>query len=114
MIAADPLSDVLGLLNARSALSAHLRIGGAWSLGDRRVGAAIHLLHGEPARNWTLQELAQAAGMSRSNFALRGGTQPVSAIAFSLGYQSESAFSHAFKRMIGAAPQQYRRQHRIE
>src|ERR1700754_5041489 len=38
MIAVDPLSDVLGLLNARSALSAHLRTGGPWSLCFPSVG----------------------------------------------------------------------------
>jgi AraC-like DNA-binding protein len=107
------------------------------ALGDRRVGAAIRLLHGDPARNWRLQDLAEAAGMSRSNFALRfrklagmapldyllrwrmrlgakalrSGSQPISAISYSLGYQSESAFSNAFKRITGVAPQQYRRDH---
>jgi AraC-like DNA-binding protein len=113
------------------------RAGAGWlqALGDPRVGAAIRLLHAEPARRWQLQELAAAAGMSRSNFALRfkqlaglapldyllrwrmrlgakalrGGSDPVSAIAWALGYQSESAFSHAFKRINGMSPQAYRR-----
>ncbi|HWJ36855.1 MAG TPA: AraC family transcriptional regulator [Steroidobacteraceae bacterium] len=108
------------------------------ALVDRRVGAAVRLLHSDPARIWRLQELADAAGMSRSNFALRfkqlcglapldyalrwrmrlgakalrGSAQQVAAIAFSLGYQSESAFSNAFRRVTGTGPQEYRRTNR--
>ncbi|WP_152971094.1 helix-turn-helix transcriptional regulator, partial [Rhizobium ecuadorense] len=39
---------------------------------------------------------------------LREGSMPVSALALSLGYTSESAFSNAFKRMTGMAPRRYR------
>jgi AraC-like DNA-binding protein len=104
------------------------------ALLDRRIGVAIRLLHSDPKHNWRLQELAEASGMSRSNFAprfkqlcglapleylvrwrmqlgaktLRSSVQPISVIAYSLGYQSESAFSSAFKRATGLAPQQYR------
>jgi AraC-like DNA-binding protein len=107
------------------------------ALGDRRIGAAIRLLHADPSRNWRLRDLAEASGMSRSNFALRfrevsgmspldyllrwrmrlgakalrSGSQPISAISYSLGYQSESAFSNAFKRINGVAPLQYRREY---
>jgi AraC-like DNA-binding protein len=99
------------------------------------VGAAINALHEDPAQRWTLQELAARAGMSRSSFALRFketvGEAPmeyltrwrmllagdrlthsgdaVSAIALSLGYDSESAFSTAFKRVMGCSPRQYGR-----
>ncbi len=99
------------------------------------MGAAIGAIHAEPAHRWTLQELAARAGMSRSSFALRfkqtvGASpmdyltrwrmllagdrlahtdDPVSAIALSLGYESESAFSTAFKRVMGASPRQYSR-----
>lgn len=105
------------------------------AIGDRRVGAAMRLLHGDPAQHWRLQDLADAAGMSRSNFALRfrqlagvppldyllrwrmrlaakalrSGGETISSISYSLGYRSESAFSNAFKRVAGVAPQQYRR-----
>jgi AraC-like DNA-binding protein len=99
------------------------------------MGAAIGAMHDDPAHRWTLQELAKRAGMSRSIFALRFketvGTSaieylthwrmllagdrlehtsdPISVIARSLGYQSESAFSIAFKRVMGCSPRQYSR-----
>ncbi|VWB19588.1 AraC family transcriptional regulator [Burkholderia lata] len=106
------------------------------ALSDRQIGAAIRAIHADPAHPWTLAELAKIAGMSRSGFAqrfkeleggtaigyvtrwrmltaanlLRDGEQSVSSIAFSLGYESESAFSTAFKRTMSCSPLQYRRQ----
>ncbi|QEH39047.1 Regulatory protein SoxS [Aquisphaera giovannonii] len=123
------------------ALRAHLAggpgggVGWLFALADRQIGPAIDAMHGEPARPWTLQELADRAGMSRSGFAarfkeavgatpidyltrwrmllagdrLRSSGEPVSAIARSLGYESESAFSTAFKRVMGRSPRQYSR-----
>ena len=99
--------------------------------------AAIASMHDDPAHRWTLQELAQRSGMSRSIFALKfkatvgtspleyltrwrmlfagdrltSSGDPVSVIALSLGYESESAFSKAFKRVIGCSPRQHRRGH---
>ncbi|WP_424630201.1 AraC family transcriptional regulator [Bradyrhizobium sp. SYSU BS000235] len=122
------------------ALRAHLEtagpVTGGWlkGLADERIAVALRLMHGEPSRAWTLEELAKAAGMSRTTFALRfktlvgtaplayllawrmhlaerdlrDGEKPVSAIAFALGYTSESAFSNAFKRAKGFAPKRYR------
>ena len=92
-------------------------------------------LHADPGARWTLQVLAERAGMSRSGFAQRrkatvgsspmdylirrrmllagdrlvNGTEPVSVIALSLGYESESAFSTAFKRVMGCSPRRYGR-----
>jgi AraC-like DNA-binding protein len=92
-------------------------------------------MHDNSARRWTLQELAERAGMSRSTFALKfkqtvgtspmeyltrwrmltagdrlaHSSDPVSAIALSLGYESESAFSTAFKRVMGCSPRKYSR-----
>src|ERR1700734_576426 len=99
------------------------------------MSAAITCMHDNPAHRWTLQKLAERAGMSRSTFALKFkqtvGTSPleyltrwrmllagdklvnsrdaVSAIALSLGYESESAFSKAFKRVMDCSPRQYSR-----
>ncbi|HVJ44180.1 MAG TPA: cupin domain-containing protein [Dongiaceae bacterium] len=110
-------------------------VGWLFALADKQMGAAINAMHAEPARRWTLQELAEQAGMSRSTFALRfketvgaspldyltrwrmllagdrlaNSSDPVSVIALSLGYESESAFSTAFKRVMGCAPRQYGR-----
>ncbi len=110
-------------------------VGWLFALGDRQIGRAISAMHGDPAWRWTLQGLAETAGMSRSTFALRFkeavGETPldyltrwrmllaadrlthsddtVSAISLSLGYESESAFSTAFKRVMGCSPRRYGR-----
>ncbi|MCO5733346.1 AraC family transcriptional regulator [Rhizobium sp. SSA_523] len=95
-----------------------------------RVLAAIHL---EPDRDWTVAELAQLMGASRSGFAERFarvvGVTParyvakiqmhqarlwlkdgmrVAAVAEKLGYDAEASFSRAFKRVIGESPSYYR------
>jgi AraC-like DNA-binding protein len=103
--------------------------------GDPRLMAALRLIHGDPARRWRLADLASAAGMSRTNFALRfkeaagiaplayhtqwrmrladrmlrEDRAPIAAVSRALGYASESAFSNAFKRVSGLAPDHYRR-----
>ncbi|WP_198651598.1 AraC family transcriptional regulator [Dyella sp. C11] len=104
-------------------------------LADERVAPALRLMHGEPARAWTLEQLAKACAMSRTTFAfhfrtiagvapltylaqwrmrlaeraLREGTQSIGFIGQSVGYASESAFSNAFKRSSGQSPQAFRR-----
>lgn len=121
------------------ALRMHLKhginggVGWLFALADKQMSAAISALHDDPARRWTLQDLASVAGMSRSSFALKFkqtvGTspmdylthwrmmlagdrlkhsrEPIATIALSLGYESESAFSTAFKRVMGCAPRHY-------
>lgn len=110
-------------------------VGWLFALSDKQISAAIGAMHEDPAHRWTLQTLASRAGMSRSSFALKfketvgtspldyltrwrmllagdrleNSADPVSVIALSLGYESESAFSTAFKRVMGAAPRQYAR-----
>ncbi|WP_435018078.1 AraC family transcriptional regulator [Tundrisphaera sp. TA3] len=128
------------------ALRAHLEegpgggVGWLFALADRKVGPAINAMHDDPARPWTLQELADLVGMSRSSFAakfreavgstpidylirwrmllagdrLKHSDEPISAIAASLGYESESAFSTAFKRVMGCSPRQYSRDREVE
>ena len=64
---------------------------------------------GVPPLTYLLQwrmRLAQAA--------LREADGPLSVLAASLGYVSESAFSHAFKRIVGMAPRRYRKAQRAE
>ena len=111
------------------------RIGWLFALADPQIGASIQAMHSTPARRWTLQDLAEAAGMSRSSFAQRFketvGSSPmdylarwrmlvaadklastrksIAEVALSLGYESESAFSTAFKRTMGCSPRQYAR-----
>jgi len=110
-------------------------VGWLFALADKQMSAAINSIHDEPAHRWTLQELAKRAGMSRSTFALKfketvgaspmeyltrwrmllagdrlvNSSDPISLIALSLGYESESAFSTAFKRVMGCSPRQYSR-----
>ncbi|MFF3838271.1 AraC family transcriptional regulator [Streptomyces sp. NPDC001930] len=104
------------------------------ALADAQIAPALRLMHGDPSRPWTLAELARAAAMSRTSFAHRfkavagvppvtylynwrmrlarhslwRDDTPVAALASSLGYASESAFSNAFKRTTGMAPRHYR------
>jgi AraC-like DNA-binding protein len=110
-------------------------VGWLFALADKRLGAAIAAMHGRPGHRWTVQELAERAGMSRSAFALCfkeqvgipvmeylirwrmllaadrlvNSSDAVSSIALSLGYESESAFGFAFKREMGCSPRQYYR-----
>ena len=106
-------------------------------LRDQYVGRALMALHGDPARDWTLEALAHEAALSRSAFAerfteyvghppmqyltnwrmqlatnyLRKGTESVAAIANRVGYESEAAFSRAFKKVVGAPPSEWRDVH---
>jgi len=116
-------------------LSQGLRGGVGWlfALADKQIGTAIKAMHAEPAHGWTLQELGERVGMSRSTFALKfrqivGATpmeyltrwrmlvagdklmnsgESLSQIALSLGYESQSAFNTAFKRVMGCSPRRY-------
>lgn len=109
--------------------------GWLFALADKPLCAAISCMHDEPGYPWTLQQLAKRAGMSRSTFAqhfkeviattpieyltrwrmllacekLTSSSDSIYRIATSLGYESESAFSKAFKRVIGQTPGQHRR-----
>ena len=110
-------------------------VGWLFALADKQMSAAITSMHDDPAHRWTIQELAQRAGMSRSTFALKfketvgaspmeyltrwrmllagdkltNSSEPISVTARSLGYESESAFSTAFKRVMGCSPRQHSR-----
>ncbi|MER7050359.1 AraC family transcriptional regulator [Streptomyces jumonjinensis] len=122
------------VLRAYLARSESYPAGWLRALADERIAPALHLMHTDPARPWQLAELARAAAMSRSAFAgaftsvagvpplaylhqwrMRLAEQallqedtPVSELALSLGYASESTFSHAFKRETGVAPKRFR------
>ena len=104
-------------------------------LRDLRVGRALGVLHADPAAPWTLDELSRRAGLSRSALhdrftlfvgmapmqylarwrmqlaaaRLRAGHDTIASIALDVGYESEAAFSRAFKRLCGAAPSAWRR-----
>lgn len=104
-------------------------------LRDPNVGVAITALHREPRREWTVQSLARAAGVSRSVLAerftqfvgvppmqylaswrmqlaaneLRVSNDSVATIANRVGYDSEAAFSRAFTKSMGEPPSSWRK-----
>jgi len=114
--------------------------GSGWlaALRDRYVGRAIARLHERPAEPWTVDELGREAGLARSALherfvelvgmppmqylgnwrmqlganLLREGDATVASIAQETGYDSEAAFSRAFKRLTGKPPAAWRREQR--
>jgi AraC-like DNA-binding protein len=104
-------------------------------LRDRHVGRALALMHETPGRDWSMEELASGAGLSRSALherfveligqapmqylaqwrmqlaarMLRESQASVVSVALAVGYESEAAFSRAFKRLVGAPPSAWRR-----
>jgi len=131
------LADVIFIQIVRGHLAGRGPEATGWlaALGDTQIGAALSLVHQNPERDWTVQELAHQVAMSRSAFAarftrlvgepplsyvtrwrmqkaaslLREGNSTIAQIAESVGYDSEAAFSKAFKRALGSAPGAYRR-----
>jgi AraC-like DNA-binding protein len=110
---------------------------GGWlaGLNDEHVGKALRLLHAEPGRDWTVDELAREAAISRSVLAqrftelvgetpmrylatwrmqlakqlMREGARSIQQVAERVGYESEAAFNRAFKRATGLPPATWRR-----
>jgi AraC family transcriptional regulator, alkane utilization regulator len=109
-------------------------------LRDAHVGRALALLHGKPSHRWTVDELAREVALSRSAFAerfvdmigeppmqyltgwrlalaaraLRSSSDPIARIAERSGYESEAAFTRAFKRGFGMPPSVWRRNDGVE
>lgn len=119
----------------------------AWSVGpdaaagwltgamDDVIGDAIDAIHGNPARPWTVKELADTCNLSRSAFSerfartvglppaaylaqvrldhaadlLHHTTRAIGAIGRETGYDSEAAFSRAFRKRFGSPPSRWRR-----
>lgn len=126
------LADILVIQAIRSWMAEDpaARTGWLGALRDRQIGRALALIHREPARHWTLHALAAEAAMSRSAFAarfaelvgmpamqyltrwrmhvalarLKERNEGLGELASAVGYQSEAAFSRAFKRLVGVSP----------
>lgn len=117
----------------RSGVSGHRGLLGG--MADPRLEKSLRAMHRDIAAMWKLADLAREAGMSRSSFvrtfhqrvglapmeyliswrmalakaALVESMQPISEIAIACGYQSDSAFNTAFRRVVGVPPGHYRR-----
>lgn len=116
------------------------RIGWLATARDPKVGQALALLHREPARAWTLPDLARASGTSRTvladRFVTLMGESPLAylarwrlqlaarrlmttdrkvlQVAYDVGYESEAAFNRAFRRAFGMPPARYRRERKAQ
>ncbi|MGD1877243.1 MAG: AraC family transcriptional regulator [Kiloniellaceae bacterium] len=134
MVVTARLAEVLMIHAIRTFASTSDTTGG-WlgALADSRIGRAIQSFHSDIARPWTVADLAAEAGMSRAafsaDFTRRVGQAPfaymrnwrmtraraalaerqssVSDVAASVGYTSQSAFGHAFRRTFGETPRQH-------
>jgi len=117
----------------RHALDARLLAGGVIAaLADPRLAKAMHAMHEQPARDWSLEQLARQAEMSRARFAaqfravsgmtpmdyltdLRVGLaqallkrgKPSKVVAPSVGYSNPAAFARAFTQRVGASPSRW-------
>jgi AraC-like DNA-binding protein len=131
------LSELLFVEVVRRYLSSMAADQGGWLAGlrDPVVGHALALLHGRPADPWSLDRLAREIGVSRSLLAgrftemtgqppmryltrwriqlacrmLANDSAKVSKVALDVGYESEAAFSRAFKALAGTSPAAWRR-----
>ena len=131
------LTDILVIQAIRSWIQEDPTAQTGWlgALQDKQMGRAIMLIHRNPEHPWTVASLASEVAMSRSAFAARftelvgepamhyvGGWRmhlaltwlkedrvTLAELASRLGYESEAAFSRAFKRFIGVSPGVVRR-----
>lgn len=126
------LADILIIQAIRSWIDSAPQADRGWlaALRDDQVGRALAAIHREPEKDWTVALLAKEVGMSRSGFSARftslvgesamryltrwrmqlaraqllETSDSLSVLADRLGYQSEAAFSRAFKRVFGVSP----------
>jgi AraC-like DNA-binding protein len=131
------LTDILFIEGIRAWLNTQDGETAGWlgALTDPIISRALTLMHGDPGRHWSVEQLAAEVGLSRSAFYtrftglvgepplrwlthwrmqlatnwLRGTEMGIGDIADGLGYSSEEAFKRAFKRELGVPPGSYRR-----
>lgn len=133
----ERLAEMMFVDTARRYLDSLPEDATGWLAGlrDRYVGRALARLHEQPERAWTIDELGRQVGLSRSalherfmqllaqppmhylaNWRIQVGSRllretnrTVASIALDVGYESEAAFSRAFKRLVGLPPATWRR-----
>lgn len=133
----ERLSEMMFLDTARRYLEGLPEDATGWLAGlrDRYVGRALALMHERPEHPWTVDELGRGVGLSRSALherflrylgqapmqylanwrmqlgagLLRRGQAKVAVVAQEVGYESEAAFTRAFKRLMGKPPAAWRR-----
>lgn len=135
------IAQQLAYIMLVQALRLHLQkhggdgIGWLFALSDPQMRTAITCMHEDPSHPWTLQELANRVGMSRTVFAqrfkkkvgmtsmeyltrwrlllagdrLKSSDDSISQISSSVGYETDSAFGRAFKKVWGCSPREHRR-----
>lgn len=136
----ERLSELIFIESVRHYMTTTAPRGGGWFAGlrDPQIGATLARIHANPREPFTLESLARVAGMSRSTFVERftslveippmqyvaqwrmqvaashlgRGDLSLGAIASLVGFESESAFSRAFKRIVGQPPGEFRRTQR--
>jgi AraC-like DNA-binding protein len=131
------MSELMFVETVRSYLETLPETQSGWLAGvrDPIVGRALTSLHAEPKRPWTVERLARTVGASRSVLAERFTAMvgqppmqylalwrmqlasraildgsPIAVVAESVGYESEAAFSRAFKKLVGQSPATWRKQ----
>jgi AraC-like DNA-binding protein len=136
------IAQQLAYMMLVQALRLHLQeeagrgVGWLFALADPQMRTAITCMHDDPGHSWSLQELADHVGMSRTVFAqkfrktvgmtsmeyltrwrmllagdrLQSSDDSISVISSSLGYETESAFGRAFRRIWSCSPREHRRQ----
>lgn len=136
-VVATRLAEVLFIQTLRAYIASDTKngkLGWLRAIFDPQIGAALRAVHADVNVPWTVESLAAAAGMSRSAFAFRFkellGQTPLDyvtewrmqkavsllkeedkklvEVAQSVGYESDAAFSKAFKRVVGVTPGEYR------
>ncbi|MGJ3648641.1 AraC family transcriptional regulator [Sphingomonas sp. GlSt437] len=132
-VALDRLFEYLFVQLLRHVIASGVVTGGMLAgLADARLARAITAMHERPERLWTLDDLAEEAGMSRTRFAahfrettgttpvdyltrwrmtvaqnlMRKG-KPIKAVARAVGYESPAALSRAFSKMVGVSPRSW-------
>jgi AraC-like DNA-binding protein len=130
------LVDILFVFIVRAYLEqADIKGGFLMALKDNRISNSLKSMHESPEKDWTLNQLAVTAGMSRSLYCrefkrlvgetplgyltnwriikskefLLGSKENISEVAAKVGYQSEAAFNRLFKAKVGETPASYRR-----